>query len=363
LKNTKFGILLFFFLCLCICTLGCIDEIDYSENSQSKGINISGQLTNVLEEQKVVIREVLDLNASSSVVGDPIEDASVQIEDSEGQIKQLPYNGKGEYTRVMQGRSGDSYKLKVTTSDGQSYESNMIKMSRLVPMENLSAQLIDITVKQNNGIITTIPKMLYKVSSTLHDGTSPVYSIYRALGQYEFAETQTSFGNAIEDSKVCYISESNDLGNVVTLSGFDLPNGKVSEREIFNIDYDFRFQLNYCLHLEQYIIDKETYSYWNKVEQLVKETSLFDPPPGRIYSNIKPTDNTNEIEVRGYFTVAGKSDIRTFVNAKMLERPVENICRALIRAGQINNSDLPPFCSDCLKARNSTLEKPTYWPE
>lgn len=338
--------------------LSCVDEIDFRSDSAPSGVNISGQLSDVLEDQIVVIRDIVSLTGGANV-GDPISSAIVYVLDDEGNRYEYSYEDKGEYVANYAGVSGRSYKLIVDVL-GDTYESSFHQMSQSVMIDTLTPELVEEFVNNTNGQVIPILKVNSLITTNLSDDSGPVYAMYRNSGQFEFVEMKTGFSSSTEPSNVCYISEVTDLGNVVTLYGGDFPTHQVTDFQVLNSTYDYRYERNYRMRVDQYIIDEVTYNYWNRIEQLTMESSLFDPPPGRLFGNITTAEGN---VATGFFTVGARSSFSTFTNMVDLGVEVENICSAALRSGVRRDSDLPLLCQDCLAGSNSTLTKPDDWPD
>lgn len=341
---TCFAFILFFLT-------SCIKEIPYTpKTSNSRSINISGQFTDTYENQIVTIRETANLDKDASVIGDPIEFADVSVVNQNGDVFGFTYLGKGTYGSFTKGEVGHSYKLVVVLEDGRLYESGFHTLIKGSPIEAINLEHYIESFVNINGVVNEQERVKINLTSLLNNGSTPIYTLYRISGEYEFQELDFRISPPL---RTCFITQNFDAGNIVSLSGFDLPNNEIKQKTILSTLYDYRFELNFSAHVTQFSVDSLTYAYWNKIERLTNiESTLFDPPPGRITGNIRSSIGEN---VFGYFIVGSKTEKRAFTNSRTFANPVVNICR-------VRRTRRPVQCINCLRLANSTTVKPPYWP-
>jgi hypothetical protein len=331
---------------------GCISEIEYSADDPPNSINISGLITNELEDQEVEIKKVVSLEQGATVVGDPISDATVTIIDSKNNKYALPYTSKGIYTTKLKFVVGEKYKL-VVNHQNKVYESKFEELQKPVPIDSINLTYFEESAVAQNGTVVKNKKLGVNLFTKLHDGNKPVYTYYRVGGQFEFKEDEIRIAPFL---RTCFISTQFDFGNLLALNGADYPNNVIKDKRLLATNYDYRFAFNFGFRIDQFVVNESTYRYWNNLSQIVKpDRSIFDPPPGFVKSNIICTTNPSE-EVYGSFTVASKSSVWKFTNSNRLKVPMTPYCN------QFGFNFRPLECRDCRTIPGSTTDKPSYWP-
>lgn len=348
---TIFKILLSVLMCSCI--FSCVTEIPYENQSEVKRINISGQFNNVLEKQEVIIKTIPGLSSDEPVVGDPISDAVVTVISSDGEQIAFPHNGNGSYSKIISGTAGKSYKLMISRPNGSKYETPFIEMKGNATIDSLRVVPFLENIINTNGSVTKNQQVQVILNTKLHNGTVPFNALYRITGEYEFQEDDIRIAPPL---RICYIKQEFDVGNVVALSGALLPDSRVTEKNIFKVNHDYRFLYQFGFQIDQYAIDQNAFEYWNQVQKLTNiKSSIFDPPPGVLKSNIESKTDVFE-QVFGYFTVGSKVTKRVFTSSVKLKLGGQFFCNITFGARR------RPECIDCRLFQGSSTVRPSYWP-
>jgi len=141
--------------------------------------------------------------------------------------------------------------------------------------------------------------------------------------------------------------------------------------------------IRYSLLTSQYSISKNAYTFWTNVkEQNENLGDLYSKQPFQIRGNIYNVNNSSE-PVLGYFTVAGISQKRIFVNkpgppvvmrygeCKLVEQDYMNFAVLFLTSPAEwpefatydengANAYPPQVCLDC-REKGGTIEKPDFW--
>ena len=338
-------------------SISCVDEISVPVNSTKDNINISAVISDTLELQKVSITKTITVGKDAPVDGSPVSSAKVFVTSTQGD-KFIFLEGKikGSYESTFQITPGRPYRLEVELQDGRKYVSSYKSTEKTSPSFNVVARLNTKTILNSNNTITTVTEVGAFINSTLMANGKPLKAIYRVTGEY----VVTEFYLMILNPRTCYAKENLDYNNLAAFDGADYPGGKLQEINLINTLADFRFFDTYCFHIDQYIVDDDTYTYFNQLNKLLnKDNSLFAVPPGRIKGNITNPDDPSE-DISGYFFVGSKSGIKYFTNANKLGAHVNAMCMDPLRT--IRRFSDFPACYDCLLLPNSQRAKPSYWP-
>ena len=341
----------FFCLTMFVTWTSCIDEIQFPVNSAERKLVIQGQWTDSLSEQTVTVARSALFGAEGDVVQEFIPGAVVEVIDTDGNSVLFQEGEPGYYHATTKGEVGKSYFLRVTTPDGNQYISTTHKMIEGSAIDTLATGITTEEYLNSDNNIATKDKVSLFIRTSLYFNEEPTYALFRIKGEFEVQE----FYPRIFNIHTCFVTEDIDFGNIKVFSGKNLHDGLISE-ELLNVDFNWRFFINYCFHVSQLTIDQETYEYWKKVGQLSQfNTGLFDPPPGKIKGNIRNmTDETEE--VYGFFTVGSVKSKKEFTNIGKLDAFVYPLCQ------NPYSLTLSRFCYDCLDFGNSTYTKPDYWP-
>ena len=123
-----------------------------------------------------------------------------------------------------------------------------------------------------------------------------------------------------------------------------------------SVNHDYRFLYQFGFQIDQYAIDQNAFEYWNQVQKLTNiKSSIFDPPPGVLKSNIESKTDVFE-QVFGYFTVGSKVTKRVFTSSVKLKLGGQFFCNITFGARR------RPECIDCRLFQGSSTVRPSYWP-
>jgi hypothetical protein len=347
------SILIFIFIAsLLFFQYSCIDEVSFPVSELKAGMNISGFITDSLFFQKITVRSTTGVGYGASVDGKPISGARVTIVSNQG--ISTPFNElfqSGDYVAYFKPEYGVTYQLKVVLADGHTYQSSPQLASPLKPSFSISSRLIRTPVLNTNQVIRDFEEVGIILNTTLMSGNKPLYALYRISGEYALLEDAI-----LMTRKTCYIKENLDFNNLKVFGGSSLPGGIVREAVIYKTIADDRFYDQYCFHIDQYIVDKDTYLYFDKIAQLVQTgTNVFVTPPGYITGNIHNVADSTE-KVSGYFFIGTQSSQLNFTNATKLGTQVDYRCYI-----KDPNQTEAKECFECLLLPNSSRIRPSYW--
>ncbi len=327
--------------------MGCVDVIDYNLDRESEKLSISGQLTDKLGEQSILVEKSVLLDKSATLESAPIENAQVSVFDGSTTIN-FTHSSKGRYVANFKCESDKNYTLNVKIGD-KNYKSFAESLPKGGEEFLPSAEYAEDDVLTKEGIVVKEQKVVLKVDGRVKEGE---YLLFRSSGEYEFKE----FDPLSTRNKSCYIPVRID-DSKLNLMDFTRSNaGSYKQLLINKVDLSDYFFTNYCFHVYQYSVNKKAYDYWSRVSQILNTGSgLFEAPPGKILGNIKSIVNLKE-EVLGYFTVASELSNRVFTNGFKMGVKVTDPCG--FRVFQ----ERPQSCNQCTLIPFSQTLKPSYWP-
>lgn len=326
----------------------CVKEIDYDNNIEPQiGYSIYGNFTNIQEEQVIYINNITSIADTASVLAEPVSGANVKILSDDAKVIYFRESKPGKYTSNSKGEIGRKYKLNISVEEME-IESEFTSMIEPSTIDSIVSEINSELITEENGKLKYIEQVSFYLNSTLKNSKGSTYALFLVENEFEFLEEYNIVSNHI-----CYIKRPANNGVILSSYGGDLPNDRLLLKKVADVKYDYRFFEEFCFHVNQLTVDKNTYEYWQNLASITKERiNIFDPPPGRIFGNIR-TDN-KDIPIFGNFTVASKVSKRTFTNQRLLNKIVRSKCSVS------GNSIF--LCTDCIKTKGATYSKPEYWP-
>ena len=322
-------------------------------------ISINGYISNLQESYKITVRR----SGTNRQKEENISDAEVSIIDDDGKIVNFIEVEAGIYesdTNEIVGEVGKSYHLRVLLPDGTLYQSNSEEMPPPVPVDELSYEFVREEVVNELSNIVLEKRIKVFVANSMPPNRQSIYYKWEVNGEYEFRETQAlsdiyATSGAGPTHLTCYLSDQLSLNDIRILDGTGLDEGEAFMQEIKTIPINYKFAFNYCVHVNQLLITKGAFEFWEQVQQISSRNGLFlDAAPGIIIGNIYNPNDPSE-KVMGYFYTASIERERIFVAPDSVASPFSPCL----------NID-PVFeeaCVNCLQLKGSRKGAPHYWPQ
>ncbi|MGZ3764422.1 MAG: DUF4249 domain-containing protein [Mucilaginibacter sp.] len=270
------------------------------------GVINTGQDSTVIHLSRTV--------ALTSTVGTKPElNAVVQVESDGNTSYPLMEIGNGNYGAMgLNLSTANKYRLKITTSDNKTYESDFVPVKNAPPIDSVYYKV------QNNGV---------QISADTHDPLNK--TIYY---RWDFNETYVI--HSLYDSHEIHVKQPNDTvlyrplskdiySCWITSKSVNIVLGstaKLSKDVSINNAINFLPSTNekiasrYSIEVKQYALTPEAFNYW---QQLAKNTqqlgSIFDAQPSELPGNIHCITNPKE-PVLGYISAGSYSKSRIFID-------------------------------------------------
>ncbi len=357
----------------------CIEKYNPQFNDYENLLVVEGMITNEPGPYNV------KLSISTSITNPEkrnISDAIVTISDNEGNSEILLEDSPGEYKTAetgIQGIIGRSYKIRIQTVDNVTYESEFQEM--LAPTE-IKSIYVEKESKFNKQTLNNEAGYQFYVNSKIN---TPGL-LWRAIETYEYNADFLIFykfqNNQLEVFPNYYALytcwKTRNINKMLYLKN---PSNK-SHNIVYPLHYvsaerEKKLHIKYSLLLKGYSISMKESNYWSKIEEInTQDGELFTQQPYQVVGNIKNINN-EDIPVLGYFTVAGFSEKRIFVEP-ILSIYYETNCKAdadlfrkILMCGSPNTYYITwdydgvkgivgEGCVDCTK-KGGVLEKPDFW--
>lgn len=312
---------------LCLCLWTCVEPFEPEVGSYDSALVVDGIFSDSEEPSIVHLSSSFDYTAIEAPV---VTGAEVMIEDDQGNSIVLEEKEEGTYqTNPVQfrGQVGRSYRLLITTPNGNRFESDWEVMKAAPPVESIEAEFME--REPDDPLLNLVPGLQLFLSTRDSENNTRYYrwefeETYQYLLRHppfikvEFGpipgqgndEILDIIGSEFEGFR-CWKTEGSSRILVATTDNLtedvvaDFPLHFVSNKTP-------RLAYRYSILVKQYAISKESYEFLDKVKELNETTgSLFDAIPNEVFGNIRSSDGKN-LPVLGYFSVAGVSTKRAF---------------------------------------------------
>lgn len=341
----------FLLLLFAISVSGCIDEIKLDIDTDQQKVIVDGLITDSLQVQTIKISYSAVIGVGNDNILTPIPGATVKVLDDAGNSFDFPETESGIYQQNLQGEAGRAYHVEVILVNGKKIQSHPYVLTASIPFGAVEGEVVEESTLSSSGQPLIERRLELKMNLDVSGLQQRPYLRWRAEGEYEFKENYPMALN----TKACYVKNNVDLNSIKVFNTNDLGGDMLVDEPIVNTAYDYRFAIMYCFHVSQYAISEAEYKYWNQIIDIVNiDGSLFDPPPGTVSGNLFNPDDPDE-QILGYFSAAGVTYRRVFMNENTLGFFAGQKCSNIFRRPDY------PECRECTILHNSTTEKPEYW--
>ncbi|NML65302.1 DUF4249 domain-containing protein [Hymenobacter sp. RP-2-7] len=367
---------------------GCVDRYTPDVAPTDRSSLVVDGFINAQGSSVIKLSRSFSVNTKST----PVEaKAQVFIQDDAGRRYGLAENPAGTYTSATNALDPSrQYQLRITTSLGREYASDLAPVVSTPPIDTLTWQLT--TVGGIQLYLTThgagLAARYYRWD---YEETYQFTAAFQSALEY-MASTNTVVSRPPERQiYTCWRTEASTQilqGNTVQLS-----QNTLTDFPLLNVPPDMRLHLGYSVLVRQVAEDQTEYDYW---ERLRKNTEALgtvnDPLPGRVTGNVHALADASEA-VLGYVGVHTVTEKRLFIDGAQFPtpRPSSVLYNAFyascepaqsvgdtdpfylqqFRAGfliPIKRNDMTPSlitvstpaCVDC-RLRGTNV-KPSYWP-
>ncbi len=314
----------------------------------------------------------------------PYENASVSVEDSDGNMFSFIETSPGLYqNNDLTGEWGVSYKLHITTPDGKKYESSFQEMPKSLPLDTVYAEIE--TQSTENPDYDEVGYQFYL--STHDPENEEMYFLWSLEETYEYNADHSLefiFNGSFEpypnptEFSTCW--KTNRLQEFFLFDATILNSVNLQNIPLNYVNTETKkLSVRYSLLVNQYVIPKETYDFYQSVQEMNSNNDLFyGTQPYPISGNIECIDDPDE-KVLGMFWVAGKSSKRIFVTRPPDVYFYYEVCPVNTQGvpfiGNYHPSDWPIYltlndqgergivglgCVDC-REHGGSLKPPDFW--
>ncbi len=297
---------------------------DYTPPMQQRFLVVDASLTDVNQEQKVVL-SFSRLGLTNSNIQEPINDADVWIQEENGIKIPFQLKEKGVYLSTKnKGITGKSYQLNFKLKDGRLYQSSFEKMPKPVPIDSISvATSVDTRYPLENML-----RGGFDISVNLKDTKNEAqyyqweWERYRKIFWCKSCPNGTAVGfdgdcvNGGQETpsgepklypcrEDCY--QKTTSTNYVILKD-ELVDGEKVKKQVLRtpyiIDPDERPYGKFFIIIKQKLLTKNGFEWLNQNKNLVEANgTLFDVPPQSNFSGNVISLSNKEEKILGIFNV------------------------------------------------------------
>jgi hypothetical protein len=254
------------------------------------------------------------------------------------------------------GIPGNTYHIKVLTQ-GKSYESLPEKMPTNPGELSTGFEFEQQEYTDAEGIVVTDRFINIYSNSTVPQQEEDPYLRWSIEEAFLLSPTDfpDPFGYV---PPPCFIVQNADPQRVTLLDGTKFQSASIENLLIGSRLVDWTFLERHYFTTYQTSMTREAYDYWNKVRILVNQVgSIFDTPPAKVKGNVFNINNPGEV-VSGYVEVVNQTYDRFYVLRQHL--PFNLVVIECTYDGR-NLDEYPGRCLDCLSARNSSHQRPSWF--
>ncbi len=255
------------------------------------------------------------------------QSADVTIEDSNANVFTFTYDVETQtYLSDIEfkAEANTQYTLKIKTSDGRGYTSNVVELPPMAQIEQVYTEFVSQNGKEGIQVFVDSDNATgaehfryeyeetYKVklpANAKFDWEIVNYSDFTQFGELELTPREWS------DEEFCYPTDSS--GGVVQTSTNDLGENRITRFPIRFIDAGNPvLRERYSILVRQYVQNIEAHTFYQTLKDLGSEESLLSQgQPGFVQGNIFSDAGPDE-KVLGYFGAASVSSQRIYFDHK-----------------------------------------------
>ncbi len=304
---------------LCLGLASCVDKYWPELNKYDNVLVVDGLLTNGNDTT------IVKLSMSSPVNNEefnPLSGAELYITDNNQTQTYFTETEPGAYKildNTFIGNVGSSYQLHILLPNGKKYRSDICVMKPPAPIDSIFGEIETHQIPNTNDYDEGV-QFYINNHSNLPDTS---YYLWKLIETFEY---QSSFnidyiwnGNNFDpypnpDSlRTCWFTTP--VPNIFTYSTKYLNKPIINNLPLNFVNSNTkRLSVRYSLLVKQLSITKKIFNFWDALrQQNIIQGNLYSKQPVQIRGNVKNINNPEE-PVLGYFTVAGMTKKRIFIN-------------------------------------------------
>lgn len=363
--------------------MSCVEKYWPSIDKYENLMVVDGLVTNGSDTTVVNLSISTSINDTRLL---PLTGAEVYISDQNNMVTQLIELEIGSY-RVSKDdflpQVGDSYQLHIIHPNGNKYESDLCILAQPSPIDsiygvvesyeeaNVSHDIVGLQFYvDNHSVGGDTVNYLWRLSQTYK---------YRASFSLDYMwKGRMIEVNSPDSLRTCW--RTKPVVDIFTYSTRFLDNSTIVKYPLNFVSTETKMlSIRYSLFVEQLTISNNALTFWDAVmKQNAGQDNLYNQQPVQIRGNVINVLDESEV-VLGYFTVAGISQKRIFVNRPPISFYYNNCepdFEGMMMLGMSSSVDWPVFvtevsgqgmalagsdvCFDC-RLEGGSLTPPDFW--
>lgn len=251
--------------------------------------------------------------------------------------------------------TGKTYRLRVATRDGRTYESAPEPILPVPSARRLTAEVVDKEVLNREGEIVLAQYIRFFIDTPLitAEGGKKARLKWDALKTYRASDLMDN---------TCYLTEVADVTNLWLQDGNLIAGEEIEKIPVHEEAIGSRFGEGFYLTVLQQSLSTKAFQYWDEVNQLIERTgSIFEPPAGKLKSNFININDPEE-EAFGFFYATTQDTVRLYISPEFAGNP-PSVCPPAGNLYSQSGDCIYPVCCDCRDVPNGTESKPDFWVE
>lgn len=348
---SRAGIQLFVVIVL----MGCLGQIQVYVDATAGHIVVSGQVSTIEDQNRVA----LGTTSGPNRLPEPLSNAAVIVHDDQGQQFFWPEDPSkpGIYKPMnFSALPGGEYFVEVILPDGRTFRSSPERVPETVADVEVYHTFEDDLYTDREGIVSTHPFIKIYTNNLLPE--TPAFIRWSVEECFIFRPTDfpDPFGHI---PPPCYVLTYPDPQRIVLYNGLEQSAGRMDNILVASRLVDRSFYDRHYFTVYQSSLTREAFDYWRKVDIVSNRVgSIFDVPPATVTGNIVNVDDP-EVGALGYFQAVNQTMDRFFLLPSDIPVPI-NYADCVYRSDR-QIADYAPECLDCLRLRDSTLERPEWF--
>ncbi len=315
MRTRNFILILF----ITLSTISCVDKYWPEIDKYDSVLVVDGLLTNGADTT------VIYLSLSSSVNNGiliPLGGSQLYIVDENQSEVFLTETSTGIYKILdnsFTGRVGGSYQLHITLPNGKKYESDICSMQTPSPIDSVYGLIESHQIPNQDEYLNGI-QFYVDNHSNLSDTTYYLWRLeqsfqYQSTFNIDFVWNGTIFDPypKPDSLRTCWYTSPVQSIFIHSTKYTDKPE-LIGKPLNYVSTINKTLSIRYSLLVNQLSISEEAFNFWDALrQQNIEKGNLYSQQPFQVRGNIKNMNNAEE-PVLGYFTVAGISKKRIYIN-------------------------------------------------